>query len=114
MNGNHDRTTEKTQKTPANIGKRQECPGHGKHHKELENAGRLGVIDSARVQIALHLARMVDEFPENPTLWREYRTAEKALREENENYGDPFDELIRSLSAEVGNQTKPKTKNPRP
>ena len=81
--------------------------------KELEKAGRLGAIDAARVEICRHLARMVDEWPDNPTLWREYRTAEKALREESENYGDPFDQLIRSLSAEVGNETKPKKKDAR-
>jgi hypothetical protein len=80
---------------------------------ELEKAGRLGPLDAARVQIALNLARMVDEFPENPTLWREYRTAEKALREESENYGDPFDELLRSLSATVGNETKQTKKDAR-
>lgn len=82
--------------------------------QELRNAGRLADIDAARVQIAQHLAAMVDAYPDNPTLWREYRTAEKALREEAENYADPFDQLVRSLSAPVGNEKKPKTQNTRP
>jgi len=105
---------------PKKPRKPRQTPGKGRNVQaientiqELEKAGRLAAIDAARVQIALHLARMVDEFPENPTMWREYRTAEKALREESENYGDPFDELIRSLSAEVGNETKPKKKDAR-
>jgi hypothetical protein len=110
-------TVTETPKTPR---KPRKTPAQGQNVQamentiaELEKAGRLGAIDSARVQICRHLARMVDEWPENPTLWREYRTAEKALREESENYGDPFDQLIRTLSAEVGNETKPKKKDAR-
>jgi hypothetical protein len=110
-------TVTETPKTPR---KPRKTPAQGQNVQamentiaELEKAGRLSSIDSARVQICRHLARMVDEWPENPTLWREYRTAEKALREESENYGDPFDQLIRTLSAEVGNETKPKKKDAR-
>ena len=82
--------------------------------EQLRQAGRLDKIDEARVRIALGLAAAVDSMPDNPTLWREYRNAEKALRNESEAHGDPFDELIRTLTAEVGNETKPKAKNARP
>ena len=80
----------------------------------LRTAGRLETIDSARVQIARGLASAVDAQPDNPTIWREYRAAEKALREESDSHGDPFDQLIASLTAEVGNPKKPKEKDPRP
>lgn len=82
--------------------------------QELRESGRLDVIDAARVRIALGLAAAVDAMPDNPTLWREYRAAEKALREESEAHGDPFDQLIKSLSAEIRDETKPKAENPRP
>lgn len=81
--------------------------------EELRNAGRLETIDSARVRIALGLAAAVDSMPDNPTLWREYRAAEKALREETEAHGDPFDELIRQLSTPVRDEEKPQKKNTR-
>lgn len=82
--------------------------------EELRKAGRLETIDSARVRIALGLAAAVDSMPDNPTLWREYRAAEKALREESEAHGDPFDELIRQLSTQVRDEEKPQKKNARP
>ena len=82
--------------------------------QQLRESGRLDVIDAARVRIALGLAAAVDAMPDNPTLWREYRAAEKALREESEAHGDPFDQLIKSLSAEIRDETKPKAENPRP
>lgn len=81
--------------------------------RALEADGRLGPVDAGRVEIARGLADVVDMYPESPILWREYRTAEKALREEAENHGDPFDQLLAHLSAEVGNQEKPKKAKPR-
>jgi len=80
----------------------------------LRSAGRLNDIDDARVQIARGLASAVDAEPDNPTIWREYRAAEKALREESENHADPFDQLIASIASEVGNTSKQKAKNARP
>lgn len=80
----------------------------------LRTAGRLEDIDDARVQIARGLASAVDAQPDNPTIWREYRAAEKALREESENHADPFDQLIASIASEVGNTPKQKAKNARP
>ena len=82
--------------------------------QELRDAGRLDLIDAARVRIALGLAAAVDSMPDNPTLWREYRAAEKALREETETNADPFDALIKSLSSPMVNETKQKAQNPRP
>jgi hypothetical protein len=80
----------------------------------LRSAGRLDDAADARVQIARGLASAVDAQPDNPTIWREYRAAEKALREESENHADPFDQLIASIASEVGNTSKQKTKNARP
>ena len=79
----------------------------------LESDGRLGPVDSGRVEIARGLADAVDDCPESPILWREYRAAEKALREEAESHGDPFDQLLAHLSAQVGNEEKPKKAKPR-
>ena len=79
----------------------------------LRLAGRLIDIDDARLQIARGLASAVDAQPDNPTLWREYRASEKELRQESENNGDPFDQLIRSISTEVGNEKKQKAQTPR-
>lgn len=80
----------------------------------LRTAGRLELIDAARVQIARTLATAVDLEPGSAILWREYRAAEKALREESEAHGDSFDQLLASLSAPVRDEKKPKAKNPRP
>jgi hypothetical protein len=82
--------------------------------QELRNAGKLADIDAARVAIAFGLARAADIMPDNPTVWREYRAAEKSLREETEAHGDPFDQLLRELSAPMGDETKQEKKNTRP
>jgi hypothetical protein len=101
------RNTQKTPETLSNVEALQNTIA------ELRQAGRLDNIDDARVRIALGLARAVDTMPDNPTLWREYRAAEKALREESEAHGDPFEDLIRQLSAEVRDEKKQETKNTR-
>jgi hypothetical protein len=80
----------------------------------LEADGRLGPLDSGRVEIARGLADQVDETPESPILWREYRAAKKALREEAEAHGDPFDQLLAHLATEVRHEEKPKKAKPRP
>lgn len=74
----------------------------------LREAGAIKPVDEARVQIFLRLASLVDEFPEQPMLWREYRSAEKSIREETSADGDPFEKLLESLSAEVRDETRPK------
>lgn len=79
----------------------------------LRSAGRLADVDSARIDIARGLASAVDAQPDNPTLWREYRAAEKDLRQESTPNADPFDALLQSISAEMGNEKKQKTQNTR-
>ena len=79
----------------------------------LRDAGQLAAIDEARIQICLGLAAAVDAMPDIPSMWREYRAAEKALREEASAHGDPFDQLIASISAEIRDEEKQKKQNPR-
>ena len=81
---------------------------------ELRAAGQLTDLDQARIQIALGLAAAVDAMPDNPSMWREYRAAEKALREEASAHGDPFDQLIASLTAEIRDEEKQAKPKPRP
>ena len=80
---------------------------------ELTKTGRLGPLDAARVEIARVLADTVDIETDSAILWREYRSAEKALREENNANTDPFDDLLRSLQAEVRHEAEPKKPNSR-
>ena len=81
--------------------------------QSLRDTGQLAALDEARVQIALGLAAAVDAMPDNPSMWREYRAAEKALREEASAHGDPFDQLIASISAEIRHEEKQKEPKPR-
>ena len=81
--------------------------------QSLRDTGQLAALDEARVQIALGLAAAVDALPDNPSMWREYRAAEKALREEASAHGDPFDQLIASISAEIRHEEKQKEPKPR-
>jgi hypothetical protein len=80
---------------------------------ELERLGRLTPTDAARVEIARTLADALDQEPASAILWREYRAAEKQLREETHEHNDPFDQLLASLSAEVRNEKKPAKAKPR-
>ena len=67
----------------------------------LRDAGRLERVDAARIQIALRLARAVDENPENVGLWQQYRAAEQILREVTDDNGDGLADLFRAFDAEV-------------
>ena len=69
----------------------------------LAQAGLLNDENAAIVEIARGLASMVDLEPDSGVLWREYRAAEKTLREEIKDNGDPYEELLRNLSTEMGN-----------
>lgn len=80
----------------------------------LERAGLLNDDNAAIVEIARGLASMVDLEPDSGVLWREYRAAEKTLREEIKANGDPYEELLRSLSAPMGNEANEKPANSRP
>lgn len=79
----------------------------------LRDNGLISDVDAARVQIVRSLASLADAEPDNPVVWREYRLAEQALRKETEAHGDPFDKLLADISAEMGNEKKQKTTNPR-
>jgi hypothetical protein len=79
----------------------------------LDRAGLLNDDNAAIVEIARGLASMVDLEPDSGVLWREYRAAEKTLREEIKANGDPYEELIRSLSAPMGNEANEKPANSR-
>jgi hypothetical protein len=81
--------------------------------KALRDDGLISEVDAARVQIVRSLASLADAEPENPVVWREYRLAEQALRKETEAHGDPFDKLLADITAEMGNEKKQKTTNPR-
>ena len=80
---------------------------------ELNAIGRLGTLDSARVEIARVLADVIDLVEPSAILWREYRAAEKALREETNANQDPFDELLRNLQAPLRDEKEPKEPHPR-
>jgi hypothetical protein len=116
---NSNKTTKKpatSTKKPPNRAKSFDGPQREALEKTIEAlrlAGRLDDVADARVQIARGLASAVDAQPDNPTIWREYRAAEKALREESENHADPFDQLIASIASEVGNTSKQKAKDAR-
>lgn len=79
----------------------------------LADAGRLEKVDSARVQIALHLARQVDDYPENVGLWQQYRAAEQLLREVTDDSDDGLADLFRAFDAEVRNAENRKPPKPR-
>ena len=79
----------------------------------LRSSGKLAQIDEARIRIVIGLAAAVDAMPDNPSMWREFRAAEKALREEALAHGDPFDQLIASLTAEIRDEEKQETPKPR-
>ena len=69
----------------------------------LRSAGRLENVDAARIRIALHLAQMVDEYPENVGLWQQYRAAEAILREVTHDDSDGLADLFAAFDAEVRN-----------
>lgn len=69
----------------------------------LKAAGRLERVDAAKIRIALHLAQMVDDNPENVGLWQQYRAAEAALREVTDDSSDGIAELFAALDSEVRN-----------
>ena len=69
----------------------------------LRSAGRLETIDSARITTFQTLADAVDADPVNASLWREYRAAETALREVNDDGNTELTEILSRLSTPVGN-----------
>ena len=68
----------------------------------LRSAGRLELIDSARIATLQTLADAVDADPVNASLWREYRAAESTLREVNDDGNDELTEILGRLSTPMG------------
>jgi len=68
-------------------------------------ADRLAPEHDALVQLVRSLADAVDQHPDNASLWREYRTAVSDLTDLTREDGDAFGELVRRLSAPVGDAT---------
>jgi hypothetical protein len=71
----------------------------------MHAAGLLEDIDAARIATLRTLATVLDQQPDNASLWREYRAAEQAIRSTTHHEPDDFANLLADLSAEVGNQT---------
>jgi len=71
----------------------------------LRKQERLTEIDDARVTAFLTLAAAVDADPTNAQLRKEYRMAEEGLRATEDNGTDVFEELLRAMSAPVGDTT---------
>jgi hypothetical protein len=75
--------------------------------RSMESAGLLEPIDAIRIETLRSLATMLDQQPENASLWREYRAAEQSIRSATTHEPDEFASLLADLSAEVGNTKKP-------
>lgn len=80
----------------------------------LRSAGRLELIDSARVATFQSLADAVDADMTNASLWREYRAAEESLREVHDDNDSELSDLLRDLSSEMGNTPPPGPRDPWP
>jgi len=77
----------------------------------LTALGRFEPVDKARQVAFLTIARAVDADPLNATLWREYRTAEVALRKAENDSDDELTKLVGELSATVGDEPDAKRRN---
>ena len=85
----------------------RDTPGRNREAAEqtiaaLRSAGRLELIDSARIAMLQTLADGVDADPMSATLWREYRAAESTLREVNDDGNDELTEILGRLSTPRG------------
>jgi hypothetical protein len=79
----------------------------------LRSAGRLELIDSARIATLQTLADAVDADPVNASLWREYRAAESALREVHDDGNAELAEILERLSTPMVDATDAGTPKPR-
>lgn len=66
----------------------------------LDGLGRLEEVDAALVEVCRGLAAAVDDKPDSPGLWREYREAVKELAGGDDG-GGGVDELLAELRAPV-------------
>jgi len=73
----------------------------------MHDAGLLEDIDAVRVETLRSLATMLDQQPDNASLWREYRAADQALRSTTPDEPDDFTNLLADLSSQMGNSAKP-------
>ena len=69
--------------------------------RALTKAGRLQAEDVVFVTTARHLARALDDQPDNASLWRQYRDALNDLMSRGADSGDGFT----ALQAEIRNAT---------
>jgi hypothetical protein len=104
-----------TRKAPAK--RTVKAPVYGRNRTAIEatigalrEAGRVELIDEARVIAACALADAVDADPTNASLWREYRAAVETLRQASDGGTDEFAALMAGLSAEVGNNKNTRTR----
>lgn len=72
---------------------------------ELRRAGRLELIDEARVQALRSVAAALDANPFNSQMWREYREALEALTADDDDSG-AADALIERLRSSVRNTSE--------
>jgi hypothetical protein len=79
----------------------------------LRAAGRLELIDSARIATLQTLADAVDADPVNASLWREYRAAESTLREVNDDGNDELAEILGRLSTPMVDPADARPPKPR-
>ena len=75
----------------------------------MATAGLTEEVDAARIETLRTLSTVLDEQPDNASLWREYRAAEQALRSTTRDEPDDFASLLADLSSEMGD-----TKDSRP
>lgn len=84
--------------------------------KALKKAQKIDVdgVHASLVATCLALAEQVDDDPSNARLWKEFRAADEALRglDATSNV-DAVAELLRSLSAPVGDAAKPASRDVR-
>jgi hypothetical protein len=70
--------------------------------RALRQAGRLEAVDDALVAGFRTIAAAVDADPGNASLWREYRAFEARLRETGDHVDDDLADVLRAMSAPVG------------
>jgi len=103
------------EKVPAKRVRKAPVPKFGPNRAAVEvmiqalrDAGKLELVDSARVTAVQSLADVVDSDPSNASIWREYRAALELVRISADGSSiDEFEKLIDALGAEMGDSKKP-------
>lgn len=76
--------------------------------KALNDAGRLAPEHQALVTLCLKLAKSVDSYPDNASLWREYRAAVTELVRvgaDDAGDADEADEFAAAMRAAMGHSS---------